>query len=1680
MQQKIYCFLIVILLIFPAKHAAFASDFGECEFQSSPENWQFEYHAAYRLTPQRTAVNTPTGHIQVQPISGQWDYQGTLLVYVDGVSVNLYGDSQLTDLIGKSRTYTMGDGNIDLWFWTGFDSDSTVEVKHTEDRYGTWYVEWAMNAACPNPDDNGPTIYVAQSPSASDTFSIGEIVPLVWSVTDSGTVTLSSLSLYQNGDNVKTLYQSNSGGYFGYYWFVADVAPGSGYHMHFFAVDDAGNFTEGDSQTFTIGSGLVVDIPGYWLGDPNANGTATPEVGFGVNSVSGNFYYEEVDAALSGIELPFAFRRSYNSQAVPADRFGNSLGAPLGWGWSHSYNIQLRTDSAQAHAEVIWDDGRREQFEKTGGQWESVSPGSFVELDQDGTDYAWRLKTEGQTEYRFDSSSHLTEIRSRTGHAIRMEYQGDDLTRIIDTAGRAITLSYDDGLLTRVNVPPSRNFRFEYTEDGFLKKVWDMRGNFRRFVYRRYGDMMMLSEIYGSNVAEDSNKRPLLQIVYDDQYRVTEQHTAHTMLIDSPGYLFDWSSPRTLVYNTPTALGATFYWNEFGQVDRVVPYNFPAGSEEKITYAATEGPKAVLPTSYNDLMGLSYLFSYDDPDSPNNPSQVTLPTNETYDFDYNSTHDLLSSLSPEGLNATYVQNTFGKPDSIDFSGPGIPETIQTDVSYLLTGDYKGQVSQVSEDGDVVFQIVSRSADGQPLEARHFVSGSAYVTTRYQYDGAGRLVATEDHRGTLTCFYYDENDNLTDVVEGLTGSCSLAPASVSVRRTHCEYDEEDRIASLVYGYGGSEAQTVNYAYNESGAVKQIDSENRAVQYLYDDDLRLFEIRHVNTGREDRIYQLGGGRLVISNENYNGSQSSGSRIERREYDENARLINVSSCGAIDQPDVSSSDCASDDRRLHFEYDDKGRVTKILESLELAGWNPGIQRATDYTYTDEGRTVTIEQKNGGGIDDGDSTKKTLEFDAAGRLIRVNDFDDATAYTAQAEYDGNGRVTKITDPSSLTTTYTYDRQGRPLSRTDLRGNVAWSYNDAAGTVTRTEPDGSTVAETYDRLGRLSQQVDSDGRTFSYIYNSRGWVAKELWDGPDGTGERNYTYNNFGELMSVEGPFDQTMSYARDTAGRISYRQYAGISVGYSYDAFGQIRSMSTPAGTFQFGYQPYTLALASIEYPNGVTTAYQRNPLGELESLTSNHASLGDFLQYGITLDAVGRRKEIQSTQPISPQYSPQELVFGRESSGLLSSVGNLPVIGDGRGNITTLPSPVAGSFQYDVMNRMTRADAARHKYDAGRNRIETVRNGETTRYLVDVEPALPDVAALLDESNQVQEIFIYGPGGLLASMKDGSPRFVHQDFNYNVKALTSGSGAIAGAYAYTPYGLPAGAQGETDFPFRFSGGAGVMTDPEGVIQMRARYYHPGIRQFTSADLVPGLFGRPQSLEKYGYIEGMVMNSIDPTGLRTFSLEVGFFGVSGGIAFDTQGYLSLINNNNVGVGITNNKNNKWWKQPIQLDITASMSTAPSVEKLRGFSHGQYYSAGPISYNNVSSAAGNDYDVNSISFGKKLKLSKLKNPRKLFIDAGKDATYTNSTKSAHWTEVFGTPTAGETLEDILTEDEMIRLKKWQECMDEPFKKNLSTSAMIRSCMPSRNLPRQSLNLRYIKESRSYDLRFFRRQDLVK
>ena len=92
----------------------------------------------------------------------------------------------------------------------------------------------------------------------------------------------------------------------------------------------------------------------------------------------------------------------------------------------------------------------------------------------------------------------------------------------------------------------------------------------------------------------------------------------------------------------------------------------------------------------------------------------------------------------------------------------------------------------------------------------------------------------------------------------------------------------------------------------------------------------------------------------------------------------------------------------------------------------------------------------------------------------------------------------------------------------------------------------------------------------------------------------------------------------------------------------------------------------------------------------------------------------------------------------------------------------------------------------------------------------------------------------------------------------ALTDASGAVTDRVVYSPYGTVTHRTGSTDTPYLYVGQLGVMTEPNGLLYMRARYYSPELRRFINADPI----GFAGGMNWYQYANGNPISYVDPSG--------------------------------------------------------------------------------------------------------------------------------------------------------------------------------------------------------------------------
>lgn len=104
----------------------------------------------------------------------------------------------------------------------------------------------------------------------------------------------------------------------------------------------------------------------------------------------------------------------------------------------------------------------------------------------------------------------------------------------------------------------------------------------------------------------------------------------------------------------------------------------------------------------------------------------------------------------------------------------------------------------------------------------------------------------------------------------------------------------------------------------------------------------------------------------------------------------------------------------------------------------------------------------------------------------------------------------------------------------------------------------------------------------------------------------------------------------------------------------------------------------------------------------------------------------------------------------------------------------------------------------------------------------------------------------------------RYYHYDQVGSTVAMTDSAQAITDRFHYDPWGYVLHSIGDSDTPFQFVGVYGIQTDPNGLINMRARYYNPVTKSFISQD--PS--GFEGGLNWYLYANGNPFTYIDQNG--------------------------------------------------------------------------------------------------------------------------------------------------------------------------------------------------------------------------
>jgi RHS repeat-associated protein len=260
---------------------------------------------------------------------------------------------------------------------------------------------------------------------------------------------------------------------------------------------------------------------------------------------------------------------------------------------------------------------------------------------------------------------------------------------------------------------------------------------------------------------------------------------------------------------------------------------------------------------------------------------------------------------------------------------------------------------------------------------------------------------------------------------------------------------------------------------------------------------------------------------------------------------------------------------------------------------------------------------------------------------------------------------------------------------------------------------------------------------------------------------------------------------------------------------------------------------------------------------------------------LDGNGNRVDEQYSGP----YRGGAGLAGQDAvhvSNRLTEIDGQPIIHDDEGRL--LSHGEVATFTFNDRGQLIGAgDGVTYRYDGGGNRLQAIRDGRITNYIYD---GAGTVIAEADANKTITRYYIHGATLLAMEEAGGNQYCYHSDAIGNTVAVSDPTGSLVNRYSYSPFGIELLRAEQFSQPFRYVGAYGVMTEPSGLLYMRARYYDPDTGRFLSEDPL-GLEG---GVNLYVYAGNNPVMFVDPEG-EFWAQIIG--GVIGAVAGGVSAYL-------------------------------------------------------------------------------------------------------------------------------------------------------------------------------------------------
>jgi RHS repeat-associated protein len=812
------------------------------------------------------------------------------------------------------------------------------------------------------------------------------------------------------------------------------------------------------------------------------------------------------------------------------------------------------------------------------------------------------------TSYTYDANGNKLTATDPRGHTTWFSY---------DSRNRLITVTNADGSQTQMVYDARGNKTVEYDENGLATHYqYDTLNRLATQTRSMNGEKdvngntipdLVTSSIYNKDNTKQSTTNPLggvTQMQYDNLQRVTQisttpDNTTHyvtqfTYGANSGGNVFDSSSFKPTQTVDPRGFATDVTYDAlYRPISRKVYYD--TAGDYSTTGMGYDSVGNL--TSTTDPLGNTTSVTYD---ALNRPVQTTYPGGATEHLSYTST-GLKWQVVDENGNITQTQyDHAGRPvDVIAAAGTSIQATTST--SYDAASNVAATINPLGREWDYTYDARNRKTQElAPLVTNAVNGNSVRPATNWQYDSAGRLLATIDPRGNETDYAYDNANRqitITSPPVGISGGLTARPLTQSA------YDQDGNVTTLIDANGHATHNTYDLL---NRLLTTDDAAGITVTNTYDSVGNKLTVKDGNLHTTTFAYDGLNRNTSITDPashatsfqfnalNKVSRTDALSQVASYAYDARNRLITVT------YPVNNATNATR-----HYSYDAVGNLLGVSE--------PAKNGVADVAYTYDALNRVITETSGGlqhayAYDlagnrlqttyGGTGRVITSTYDNLNRLHTMTESGRTTTYG----YDLNGNIVTKTAPNNDTEQSSFDVLNRDVGQVALTGSGGLLYSYAYGydlvgnvlTVNETYPSGlgnRLVTNTYDAINRLTQEVaaavPSGGTvtTTTYAYDNANNRTSKVVTGA-GAGTTNYSYNNLNQLTGWTLGGAAT-SYTYDANGNRTTRSQGGATDTYSYDMenrlVGLVKATSGGTGTYAYTYDYRTRRITRDESAAG-----------------------------------------------------------------------------------------------------------------------------------------------------------------------------------------------------------------------------------------------------------------------------------------------------------------------------------------------------------------------------------------------------------------------------------------------------------------------------------------------------------------